>query len=87
MYLNRKAHFSWNHEKKYFPSNSMLPSYFVDILLSPLPFKPTKMLEVSIFQVCHQGGCLLPFFLLSVHLCSLLANMTHSADANWELLF
>lgn len=51
MSINSKACFSCSHEKKiYFPSNSILP-YF-----HQLPFKPTKMPKVSIFQICHQGG-------------------------------
>lgn len=80
MYINRKVCFSRSHEKNHFPSNSMLPPYFVDILLSSLPFKPTKMLKVSIFQICHQGGCPLLFFsLFSVYLCSQYTVMTHPA--------
>lgn len=51
MRINSKACFSCSpEEKKYFPSNSILP-YF-----HQLPFKPTKMPQVSVFQICHQGG-------------------------------
>jgi hypothetical protein len=70
MHINSRVCFSCSHEKKYFPSNSILP-YF-----HQLPFKPTKMPKVSIFQICHREGILplLPHSLPPL-VCS--AGMTH----------
>lgn len=53
--------------------------YYLLILLTfyfhQLPFKPTKMPKVSIFQICHQGGCPLPIVPL-ISVLSVLAWLT-----------
>lgn len=57
-------------KKKDFPSNSILP-YF-----HQLPFKPTKMPKVSVFQICHREG-ILSCSLALCHLCFGSTGMTH----------